>query len=49
VMKLSTGAGGLPKLEDGTTVIDDGVVDHLVGGPGKNWFFAGAHDKRSKH
>jgi len=49
VMKLSTGEGGLPKLEDGTTVIDDGVVDHLVGGPGKNWFFAGAHDKRSKH
>jgi uncharacterized protein (TIGR03118 family) len=48
VMKLSTGAGGLPVL-DSTTVLDDGVVDHLVGGPGQNWFFAGAGDKRSKH
>jgi uncharacterized protein (TIGR03118 family) len=49
VMKLSTGAGGLPKLEDGTTVLDDSVVDHLVGGPGHNWFFAGVGDKHSKH
>jgi uncharacterized protein (TIGR03118 family) len=48
MMKLSTGAGGLPIL-DSTTVIDDGVVDHLVGGPGHNWFFAGVGDKRSKH
>jgi Ca2+-binding RTX toxin-like protein len=48
VMKLSTGAGGLPTL-DSTTVLDDNVVDHLVGGPGQNWFFAGVGDKRSKH
>jgi hypothetical protein len=48
VMKLSTGAGGLPKL-DSTTVLDDNLVDHLVGGPGQNWFFAGVGDKRSKH
>jgi len=48
VTKLSSGAGGLPIL-DNTTVIDDGVVDHLVGGPGHNLFFAGTGDKHSKH
>jgi uncharacterized protein (TIGR03118 family) len=38
-----TGAGGVPKL-DATTVQDDGDRDHLVGGPGLDWFFASAPD-----
>ena len=38
VDKLRKGTGGLPKL-DVTTVIDDGVRDVLIGGPGDDWFF----------
>ena len=34
---------GAPKL-DATTVMDDGAVDHLFGGPGLDWFFAGPTD-----
>jgi len=45
VMKLSSGS---PKL-DSTTVLEDNLVDHLVGGPGQDWFFAGVGDKKSKH
>jgi uncharacterized protein (TIGR03118 family) len=41
--KLTNGTGGLPGLNS-TTVIDDGVVDRLFGGPGQDWFFKGAHD-----
>jgi Ca2+-binding RTX toxin-like protein len=41
--KLTNGTGGLPALNS-TTVIDDGVTDHLFGGPGQDWFFKGAHD-----
>ena len=47
VSKLSAGTGGLPIL-DSTTVFDDGVVDHLVGGPGLDWYFAGAGDMKTK-
>src|SRR5439155_3877108 len=45
ITKLRAGAGGLPKLVDGTTVLDDGVQDALVGGDGLDWFFAAANDK----
>jgi uncharacterized protein (TIGR03118 family) len=41
--KLTNGTGGLPALNS-TSVIDDGVTDHLFGGPGQDWFFKGAHD-----
>jgi uncharacterized protein (TIGR03118 family) len=46
VSKLSTGIG-VPKL-DSTTVLDDGVPDQLIGGPGQNWYFAGTGDFRTK-
>lgn len=42
--KLRNGTGGLPKLDD-TTVLDDAARDMLQGGPGLDWFFAGANDK----
>lgn len=45
--KLQTGAGGLPILDD-TTVIDDGLHDHLFGGLGNDWFFAGTGDSQSQ-
>ena len=37
--KLTNGTGGLPAL-NATTVVDDGVLDHLLGGPGNNWIFS---------
>jgi Ca2+-binding RTX toxin-like protein len=43
VANLRAGAGGVPKL-DATTVLDDGVRDTLVGGPGLDWFFATGAD-----
>ncbi len=43
VAALRTGAGGLPRL-DATTVMDDGLRDVLVGGPGMDWFFTGMGD-----
>jgi uncharacterized protein (TIGR03118 family) len=39
VDKLTNGTGGLPALND-TTVVDDGALDHLFGGPGLDWVFA---------
>jgi len=48
MMKLSTGANGLPPL-DSMTVMDDGMVDRLIGGPGTNWYFAGSDDFQTKH
>jgi Ca2+-binding RTX toxin-like protein len=41
--KLRNGTGGLPALNS-TTVLDDGVADHLFGGFGQDWFFKGPHD-----
>jgi uncharacterized protein (TIGR03118 family) len=41
--KLSSGAGGLPALNN-TTVFDDAVRDVLHGGDGLDWFFAGDAD-----
>jgi Ca2+-binding RTX toxin-like protein len=38
VEKLTNGTAGLPALND-TTVIDDGVVDRVLGGPGRDWVF----------
>ena len=38
-----TGTAGTTKL-DATTVIDDGVKDILIGGPGQDWFFVGTND-----
>jgi Ca2+-binding RTX toxin-like protein len=43
VDNLSNGTGGLPILDD-TTVIDDGVRDQLVGGPGLDWNIGGTND-----
>ena len=43
VDKLRNGTGGLPALNS-TTVLDDGVADHLFGGFGQDWFFKGPHD-----
>jgi Ca2+-binding RTX toxin-like protein len=43
ISKLRNGTGGLPALNS-TTVLDDGVVDILLGGPGQDWFFKGPHD-----
>ncbi len=41
VAAIRAGTGGVPKL-DATTVIDDGVPDLLVGGPGQDWFIGTA-------
>jgi uncharacterized protein (TIGR03118 family) len=38
VDKLTNGTGGLPALNT-PTVIDDGVLDHLLGGRGLDWIF----------
>lgn len=41
VNTISNGGGNLNgiKLEAGTTVLDDGDADYLIGGRGKDWFF----------
>src|SRR5947209_3693522 len=41
VAGIRAGTGGVPKL-DATTVIDDGVPDLLIGGPGRDWFIGTA-------
>src|SRR5262249_16748532 len=40
---IRNGTGGVPKL-DTTNVIDDGVFDLLLGGPGLDWFWSFAPD-----
>ncbi|MBI3409372.1 MAG: hypothetical protein HY040_13610 [Planctomycetes bacterium] len=47
IHKISTGAGGVPKL-DSSTVFDDGVKDALLGQQGRDWFFANAFDKTDR-
>ena len=42
--KLRSGMGGLPMLS-ATTVIDDAARDIIHGGPGLDWFWAGASDQ----
>ena len=47
VEHLQTGVGpngSVPRL-DATVVADDGVKDRVTGGPGREWFFAGAGDR----
>jgi uncharacterized protein (TIGR03118 family) len=44
VAALRAGTGGVPKL-DVTTVMDDGVRDDLVGGPGLDWFISQPPDR----
>jgi len=39
--RLTTGYGGLPRL-DASTVFDDNTIDRLTGGLGSDWFFGKA-------
>jgi Ca2+-binding RTX toxin-like protein len=45
VSKIKTGVAGGYKLVSGTTVLDNGAVDTLIGGLGVDWFFQGTGDK----
>ncbi len=45
VAAIKAGTGGVPMLVNGTTVLDDGVADVLVGGPGLDWYFGTSPDR----
>ncbi len=45
IANLQSGIAGLAGLQLGTTVLDDGAPDTLIGGLGDDWVFAFLQDK----